>query len=79
MPSAHLGIAQDVGALGLVVNVVLQATSFILPEKVARGELRSLRDPANASDDEADSKFRFPCYRTSVERLRLALSGPLHR
>jgi hypothetical protein len=26
--------------------------AFILPEKVARGELRPLRDPATASDDE---------------------------
>ena len=26
--------------------------AFTLPEKVARGELRPLRDPATASDDE---------------------------
>ena len=26
--------------------------AFILPDQIARGELRPLRDPANASDDE---------------------------
>ena len=26
--------------------------AFLLPDQIARGELRPLRDPANASDDE---------------------------
>ena len=44
--------AARLSPLGFEHINMLGRYAFILPDQIARGELRPLRDPANASDDE---------------------------
>lgn len=49
-------------------------SAFILPDQIARGELRRLRDSQN-TDDRAEWNFRFRCYRTFYARPTGGLSA----
>ena len=58
--------AEDVARLsplGFEHMNMLGRYAFILPDRIARGELRPLRDPAAAATTRAELQFRFRCYR----------------